>query len=265
MESKIHIYRAKSPIIAKAIHDGHSIAPSLRSNMLLSEHERMREEDPYTAEMINFPVNRIVVDNSRFMVDLNRPRDRAIYRSPNDAWGLAVWATKLTQEQEEEILTFYDTFYSEVKKVLLDLIQSYGYFIVLDGHSYNHRRKDPYIEAISSENPEINIGTANNISKWKPIIDTFIDSLSKTTIDDHFPDVRENIKFKGGTFSNWICSQYSKFGCVLSVEFKKTFMDEWTGRVNISHLMDIQRALQASILPLETELKKLYQTASTDK
>ncbi|MEH6305349.1 N-formylglutamate amidohydrolase [Olivibacter sp. CPCC 100613] len=257
MKFQIHIERVKSPIVATAIHDGHYIPPVLRSKMFLAENERMHEEDPYTAEMINLPVNRILVDYSRFIVDLNRPRDRAIYHSPDEAWGLRVWATEITTKQEKEMLAYYDNFYSAVKKLLQELIKNYGYFIVLDIHTYNHRRQDPHKKAPLGKNPEINIGTINNLPKWRPIINTFIDVLSKTMIQDHLPDVRENVKFKGGAFSNWICSTFGEYGGVLSIEFKKTFMDEWTGRVDIDYLMDIRAALRKSIPLLENELTKL--------
>ena len=35
--------------------------------------------------------NRIIVNRSRFEVDINRPRDKAVYITPEDAWGLHIW------------------------------------------------------------------------------------------------------------------------------------------------------------------------------
>ena len=42
-------------------------------------------------------------------------------------------------------------------------------------------------------------------------------------------DVRENIKFIGRQFPTWVHSHYKQSACVLAVEFKKFYMDEWSG------------------------------------
>ena len=62
MELVYHLHRAESPIIAAAIHDGHLIAAPLHEYMHLQEHERFREEDPYTSYMADLPVSRLMVD-----------------------------------------------------------------------------------------------------------------------------------------------------------------------------------------------------------
>jgi hypothetical protein len=33
----------------------------------------------------------MITHRSRFEVDLNRPRREAVYRIPEDAWGLDIW------------------------------------------------------------------------------------------------------------------------------------------------------------------------------
>ncbi|QNL49623.1 N-formylglutamate amidohydrolase [Olivibacter sp. SDN3] len=256
MESRISLTKHNSPIIAAAIHDGHYIPQQLLDNIKLKEHERMREEDPYTAYVAHLPVNTVVIGNSRFIIDLNRPREKSIYKTPEDAWGLAVWKTPIPLKHEKRLLAYYDLFYKQMKQLIEEVIANHGGFVILDMHSYNHKRATPHTEAPAIENPEINVGTQYNSSKWHPLIQAFIDFLSQTTIKDHEPDVRENIKFKGGAFANWVAEHYGAYGCVLSIEFKKTFMDEWTGRVDIDHINDIQEAIQSSLPLLKKELKK---------
>jgi len=256
MESHIQLNKQASPIIATAIHDGHYIPPEFMKNMLLPEHERMREEDPYTAYIADLPVSTVIVGHSRFLVDLNRSKDKCIYKTPDDAWGLQVWKNTPSKKTEEHLLAYYDTFYTKFEALLKETIATYGTFIVLDIHSYNYKRAASQREAPSKKNPEINIGTVHNAPQWQTLIQTFIDFLSQTTIQGHEPDVRENIKFKGGEFSNWIFKNYGNYGCVLSIEFKKTFMDEWTGRVDVQHLMDIHEALKNSIPLLKAALKE---------
>src|SRR5690606_25752276 len=215
-------------------------------NMYLKEHERFREEDPYTAYMVDLPVSTVVVHASRFMVDLNRLQEKAIYKIPDDAWGLQVWKDQFPDFLEKGLMDYYHGFYSKVEELIEETIQKFGYFLILDVHSYNHRRESPDRSAPAIDNPEINIGTAYNHEQWQPIIENFMEHLSQSIITGNHPDVRENVVFKGGGFSQWINSRYKDSGCVISVEFKKTFMDEWTGRAFIEHILEIREALLSS-------------------
>ena len=247
MELSFSIHKEQSPIIAAAIHDGHLIDPLLIDYLALQEHERFREEDPYTANLVDLPVSQVVVQTSRFQTDLNRRREQAVYRTPEDAWGLEVWRPALPEMTATQLLEGYDQFYAAVSQLIESTIAVFGKFVVLDIHSYNHRRNGPLETATSSENPEINIGTAHNHGSWKPLGQRVVRFLSHHRILGRFPDVRENIKFGGGAFAEWINRYYGEYGCVLSFEFKKTFMDEWTGRVDIQHLNDIRFALRGCI------------------
>lgn len=247
MELIYHVHRERSPIIATAIHDGHLIATPLLGNMRLQEHERFREEDPYTSYLADLPVSRIVVETSRFQTDLNRRREEAIYRKPADAWGLTVWGPMLSDVDIDQLLAEYDRFYIEIAQLIQWTVDLFGKFVVLDIHSYNHRRETPLAIASLSENPEINIGTAYNHERWKRLGQKLTRFLAHHQIDGAFVDVRENVKFKGGGFSEWINRHYGEYGCVLSVEFKKTFMDEWTGRVDVGHLHQLRSMLGGCI------------------
>lgn len=254
--AEFNVVHGNSPVLGAAIHDGHNIRKDLYPFLNLKEHERMREEDPYTGYLTEIFDTRIIVNTSRFEVDLNRPREKAVYRNPEDAWGLNVWNSELPEEVIERSLAMYDQFYSRVDSLLKICLERFGYFIVLDLHSYNHRRTDSRQEAPSQSNPEINIGTASIHPSWQPVARNLIAGLSNCSINGHEPDVRENVKFKGGEFCRWINTRFTTSGCALAIEFKKTFMDEWTGRVNIHHLQDIQNAL-ASVLP---ELKRQFKS-----
>ncbi len=77
--------------MATAIHAGHDLRPDVTAAMLLSEQDRLREEDPFTDLIAAAVPDRVVTTRSRFEVDLNRPRREAVYRRPKDAWGLDLW------------------------------------------------------------------------------------------------------------------------------------------------------------------------------
>src|SRR5690606_1757782 len=138
MKLRYSIKRAHNPVIAVAIHDGHAIDNALSPYLAFQEHERFREEDPYTAYLADLPVSRIIVASSRFQTDLNRRREKAVYRLPEDAWGLQVWHPELPDELVNQRLAGYDAFYWDVAQLLDDTVRQFGKFVVLDIHSYNH-------------------------------------------------------------------------------------------------------------------------------
>ena len=104
-------------------------------------------------------------------------------------------------------------------------------FVVLDLHSYNHRRGGPDAPVDDPElNPEINVGTGSvERPRWDDIVDTFSDALRHFPFDGGHLDVRENVRFRGGQMSRWTNDRYAGRGCALAIEVKKIYMDEWSG------------------------------------
>jgi N-formylglutamate amidohydrolase len=240
-----HVVRGAGPIIATAIHDGHELRPELAALMALDEATRLREEDPFTAQIAAAVPTHLLVERSRFEVDLNRPREQAVYRRPVDAWGLEVWRAPLEDAVIARSLAEYDAFYDLLARVLRE--QS-GRFVVLDIHSYNHRRGRELADPAG--NPEINVGTGTvDRARWGTVVDAFCGALASTAPFGRPLDVRENVRFRGGEMSAWIHRTFPETGCCLALEFKKTFMDEWTGQPDDAHLAGLSRAV-ASVLPV---------------
>lgn len=219
------------PLVATAIHNGHAVREEVAARLALSDSERLREEDPFTDRFTRVAATRIVGLRSRFEVDLNRPRERAVYQKPEDAWGLHVWETPPPEDMVARSLAAYDAFYAAVERVLRRIEARYGRFVVFDIHSYNHRRDGPEAPpADPMQNPEVNIGTGTmDRERWAPVVDRFISNLRAAEVQGQLLDVRENVKFQGGYFPEWIHTTFPDTGCALAIEFKKTFMDEWTG------------------------------------
>lgn len=257
MESNYTFIRGSSPLVATAIHEGHKTRQELRSLFNLSDEERLREEDPFTAQWVNFTDNRVIVHHSRFEVDVNRPREKAVYLQPEDAWGLQVWKNGLDKNVFENSLAIYDAFYNDAGGYFHSLIQQHENIVIFDIHSYNHRRDDKETIADPRENPEVNIGTKNMDRKWKHLVKALIDNFSSFNYDDRKLDVRENIKFKGGYFGKWLYERFGKNVCPVSIEFKKFFMDEWTGKPFEKDIQLIGRLLKSSKKTVLTELKKM--------
>jgi N-formylglutamate deformylase len=245
------------PLVVTAIHEGHLIRPVLNAYINLSAKQRLREEDPHTGTLAAMFPDHIIANYSRFEVDLNRDRNKAIYLKPEDAWGLHVWRESLPQEEVQESLRHYDKFYSVVRDYLQEIIDHHGFVIVYDLHTYNHRRGGPQSRPADPEqNPEINIGLGNmDLEKWRPVLDTFTRTYKEAWTGHNEVDIRENVKFDGGHFMRWIHEQFGNKACAIAIEFKKTFMDEWTNELDENHLNRIGLALKATQGPVLEKAK----------
>ncbi len=239
-----------SPIVAAAVHAGHTVRSEVAELLAMDKDARLREEDPYTDRLTRVASTRLIGCKSRFELDLNRPREKAVYVEPADAWGLQVWRRPPSQAAIERSLELYDAFYATVHGALTHLIKRHERVVVLDLHSYNHRRAGAEGPADApAANPEINVGTGSvNREIWGPLVDRLIEDLRHARADGHNLDVRENVKFRGGHFPQWVNSSFPGTACAIAVEFKKTFMDEWTGALNQRVLEGLENAL-ASMLP----------------
>ncbi|PSH70414.1 N-formylglutamate amidohydrolase [Phyllobacterium brassicacearum] len=252
------VHRGLSPVLATAIHNGHAVRPAIAALMAISEGDRLREEDPFTDFAGCDVPNRIVFHRSRFEVDLNRPRDAAIYLSPEQAWGIDVWNKKPGPNVMRDTLSIYDAYYSMLRHTLRQLEQYYGCFVVLDIHSYNHRRDGPGSVPSDPESaPEINIGTYSmDRDRWAHVIEPFMGKLSKFKFRGHRMDVRENIAFEGrGEQTRFIHESFPQTGCAIAIEFKKFFMDEWTGLPDRRALVAIRAMVRSTLPVLEESLR----------
>lgn len=252
--------RGASPIIGTAIHNGHAVRENLLSRMALDEDGRLREEDPFTAEIIHDLANRIVFQRSRFEIDLNRARDAAVYQRPEQAWGLNVWREALSNADLSESLALHDAYYGMLENYLGGVEAQYGAFVVLDIHSYNHRRDGAAsTPTAAADAPDINIGTISmDRARWAPLVDAFMDFCAEYDFLGRRLDVRENIAFQGrGEQTRFIHERFPASGCAIAVEFKKIFMDEWTGVPDWQAISALRSLIASSVPVLESALREV--------
>jgi hypothetical protein len=251
------IERGLSPIVATAIHEGHGARSDLQSLYALGHDERLREEDPYTEFTIRDVPNRIVFHRSRFEVDLNRSSDGAIYLSPEQAWGLKVWSDALSPQQIETSLEIHAAYYDMLLGFLTGIERQFGGFVLLDIHSYNHRRGGPgSAPTPQADAPDINIGSFSmDRMRWAPVVDALITHFRSFEINGRPLDVRENIAFQGkGEQTRFVHANFRSTGCAIAVEFKKIFMDEWTGEPDTAVLDKLRQMITAAVPVLEKTL-----------
>ncbi len=258
---KWQINRGEGRVVAAAIHAGHSLRPEIEGRTALDDATRLREEDPFTDQWLSIAGTTVAVSMSRFEIDLNRPRESAVYMKNSDAWDLQLWTEVPPPDLVERLLQDYDLFYKELAETCDEVAARHDRFVVLDLHSYNHRRLGPDAPVDSpADNPEINVGTGSvDRAVWGDVVDSFCQALASYPFDGGHLDVRENVRFRGGHMSRWINERYAGRGCCLAIEVKKIYMDEWTGQPQEAVIVNIGDALIAAT---EAVVESLSQAAS---
>jgi hypothetical protein len=245
-------------VIATAIHDGNELRGEIHRAMKLSPSDRLREEDPFTGQAVLDVPNHIIVHRSRFEFDLNRGIEGAVYETLEQCWGLDVWQSPLSEAQVSRSLEIHGKYYQMLAQILDGLAADGPRFVLIDVHSYNHRRDGPGSAATSqADAPDINIGTFSMPrDQWSFLVDPLMQAMREFDFNGRHLDVRENIAFQGkGEQTRFVHQRYPGQGCAIAVEFKKFFMDEWTGEPDLKEL-DAMRHFIAHCADIAGQLLK---------
>ncbi len=233
IDSTIALRDESFPLLATAIHAGHYMPVELLAICGIDDAQRLQEEDPYTSEFADLFPNSIVVQSSRFTVDLNRNRAKAVYLQPDDCWGLPVRSVELPPELLSRLYREYDQWYRHLEFVLQRLWQHNAFLVVLDIHSYNHRRSGPNADPDpQQDNPDIIIGRSNLLEKHYHAAAELCRLIDGESFQGKALDCRMDVKFTGGYLSRALNAKYPDRLLCLAIEFKKIFMDEWTGKLD---------------------------------
>lgn len=254
-----HLHKGDGPTLGLAVHAGHEIRPDLLPLMRIDEATRLREEDPYTDYWTLACHSQLLTRRSRFEIDLNRDPSAAICIQPEDCWNLDVWKEPVDETVIRQSLSEHAAFYRKLHSLLAELQKRYGKFVVCDFHSYNHLRDGPDgAPADPDTNPDVNIGTGSlDRSYWASLVNRFMDDLRGFDFPGGRLDVRENINFRGRYVAEYVHHYFPRTGCVLAIEVKKFFMNEWTGDVDAEKTHALLEVFRAAIPGLLSELENL--------
>lgn len=233
-------------VVATAIHDGHDLRPDVAEAMALPDEERRREEDPFTGEAVVGVPTHIVAHRSRFEFDLNRPPEQAVYETAEQSWGLQVWKEECAKQPLADSLAIHAEYFRMLGALLDGVAARHERFVLIDVHSYNHRREGPGAPPTPQEKaPDINIGTFSMPREhWAFLIDPLTDALRDFDFNGRKLDVRENVAFQGkGYQTRFVHERYPLRGCAIALEFKKFYMDEWTGEPDREELAAMRRVV----------------------
>ncbi|WP_045956880.1 flavohemoglobin expression-modulating QEGLA motif protein [Vibrio galatheae] len=224
------------PVVCAAIHAGNRLRPELANQCLLSEHDRLFEEDPYTDEMISSqPINIVGLD-SRFEYDLNRAMSLSTYY--RSAWSRKVWEKPISAKQRAVSHRKHSAFYTVYEALISKLEEKHGMVIVFDIHSYNYKRQ-------KSDAPVFNIGTSQiDMERWGSAVKRFKSELGKIELPNLETTSEVDAVFEGRGYL--IAHTNARFDktLVLPTEVKKVFMDEDSGTVFPLVLESLQSGLK---------------------
>ena len=244
-------------VVATAIHHGHALRPEVERAIALDEAGRLREEDPFTGETVLDVPTHVVVHRSRFEIDLNRGPELALCRTPEQCWGLDVWkAGEPNAALADRSLAIHAEYYRMLGALLDGVAERCGRFLLIDVHSYNHRRDGADAPPTPAERaPEINIGTFSMArERWAFLVDPLMEAMRTFDCNGRRLDVRENVAFQGrGEQTRFVHQRYPETGCAIALEIKKFYMDEWTGTPDPSELAAM-RALIAHVARTAEEM-----------
>ena len=234
-----------------SMHSGHRVRSEILEVLTVDKEIRYREEDPFMDRFISdFPVQ-IYGRDSRFEYELNRNPHIAIYEYGKPKWGLMVWKRELSEEERIQSLKKHKEFHNLLDLVCRYLLKQNRHALVFDLHAYCYQREIKQ-EWHKDERPEINIGTkAVNRKIFAPVIDCFISNLQRTKIKQRSIRISENEIFLGGYLSRRLSRNYHDQVLVLALEYKKLFMNEWTGKLHQDVLekliLDFTRAVDKAV------------------
>ena len=254
------VQRRGGPVLATAVHAGHAIRDELRPYLAISEADQRREEDPMTGLWSTVGDDAFRNYTSRFQCDLNRSRETAIYETPEDSWGLKVWDRQPPDEMKERSLAVWDRYYETMATWIEGMIAECGHVLVMDIHSYNHRRDGPGGEpAPQADNPDIDLGvTTLNPDRFDGLLDEFEGALKATPVQGRELDVRRNVRYPdGGHWPEWVYANYGDEVAAITLEVKKFYMDEWSGDAYLPVVEDLRVAMERAAEASRAVLAKL--------
>jgi hypothetical protein len=210
------------PLICVALHDGSAFPFELEQHSLLASKDRIFEEDPHTAKLVDSQPIVISGMDSRYYYDLNRHLD---YCDQTTVFGRRIWKNDFHPLSSLAKLR-HERFYFLVNALLDKLVELFGYCLIIDIHSYNYSR-------IDRETPFFNLGT----TKFKRAEEhLFVRQWKQVLANIKFPGVKlpvaENDVFGGqGYFLQWVQREFPKTCLTIPIDVKKIYCNEVTGEI----------------------------------
>lgn len=247
-----------TPVVCTAIHNGNQLRPELNNVFMLSEEERLREEAPYTDDLISsFPIV-LIGNDSRFEYDLNKPKAISThFKSINDK---PVWKKALSTKQRTISHAKHKAFYNILTALIKKLEKQFKNSLVFDVNAFNY-------QSVQQNLPTFNIDTSQvDLDRWGLVAKRFEQQLNKIELP--------NIQAVAGTEKSidnigyLITHINARFEntLVLPLNIKKVYMDETTGDLYPLVLEELKASIKQALSETAAYFIRRYnQQKSTKK
>ncbi|MBT3463478.1 N-formylglutamate amidohydrolase [archaeon] len=212
-------------------HSGTWVPENIKNKQLISNETRFLEEDIAIDRIYSDLVLKksgIWIDNkmSRFACDYNRTPKRAIYNDHSESWIKKLWKTDLTKNEKQRLMKGYEEFYF----ILEQLIVTYKFNIIFDGHSMRDAKG----------RPDVSFGVKFVPDFYMPIIHHL-----KTEFADKqcFCDVELNAPYSGGHILERIHRKHPNvFTSSLEIN-KRLYMSKNRKKVKEDKILDLSEKI----------------------
>ena len=93
--------------------------------------------------------------------------------------------------------------------------------------------------------------------EWAWLVDPLMNAMREFDFNGRHLDVRENVAFQGkGEQTRFIHDRYAGKACAIALEFKKFYMDEWTGQPIAAEVAAMQRFVRHIAVTAEKLLEQ---------
>ena len=220
-------FNFRSPLVALAIHNGNLLADEVIDNIWIKESERILDEEPYTEIFTGGFGNRVIVNSSRYQVDLDLPRDESYYEEGLKCGERFKIRDQLPMGYE---ITYshscHDFFYHDMQWNINKLLKYFNAIFIYDFHSFNCFDLCGDLSTPEPA-PDIIVGIENTAKIYFPLAVNLIELIQNQDYDKRYLDVRLNFFLKGGYFSRWVKKEYGNRVCCITVNINKgLFMDD---------------------------------------
>jgi len=205
-------------LLLMTIHSGTWVPKNIQKKMHITPQERYLEEDIYTNRLYSRLVlekGGIWIDSkqSRFACDFNRILPRAIYQDGSERWIDNLWEEKLNEREIRQLHESYHQFYF----TLANLVDSYHFNIIFDGHSM----KD------GKGRPNISFGVEPTPKFYMPVVLFMRKKLKQLG----YASVELNKPYSGSYIIKWLKDKFPQ-SFIFSAEInKKLYMSDNRKRV----------------------------------
>ncbi|QIA64847.1 flavohemoglobin expression-modulating QEGLA motif protein [Vibrio astriarenae] len=238
------------PVVCTAIHAGSRLRDELVHRCVLTEPERLFEEDPFTDNMIaSQPITMVGLD-SRFEYDLNRAMTLSTYYK--SAWNRLVWKKPLSTKHRTESHRKHSAFYTLYEAIITKLEALHDSVVVFDIHSYNYKRQ-------RNDAPVFNIGTTQiDMERWGSVVHRFASELAKIPLPNISTTAELDSVFEGRGYLISHTNAHFDRTLVLPTEVKKVFMEEESGTPFPLVLEALQSGLKAAFSQTSAFVQRKY-------